>query len=104
MGSGLPGLVVAAVVDLMLGIAESLDHSLSCLQIASKLPEQLAPWIRLIDFFPTSDQSQIKTKHNDGEQYIWESQANGSFTFTCDTKGPPLGRGTKLTLHLKQSA
>jgi len=48
-----------------------------------------------------SDKVTVVTKHNDDEQYIWESEAGGHFTIQRDVKGEPLGRGTKIILHLK---
>lgn len=43
----------------------------------------------------------VITKHNDDEQYIWESQAGGSFTIARHDEDP-LGRGTKIILYLKE--
>ncbi|KAJ7547096.1 hypothetical protein O6H91_08G069200 [Diphasiastrum complanatum] len=43
----------------------------------------------------------VTTKHNDDDQYVWESHAGGLFSVKKDTTGEPLGRGTKVTLYLK---
>merc|ERR1712179_721669 len=48
-----------------------------------------------------ADKVTVTTKHNDDEQYIWESSAGGSFTIKMDNS-EPLGRGTKIVLQMKE--
>lgn len=51
--------------------------------------------------FLVSDKVTVVTKHNDDVQYLLESSAGGSFTVRPDL-GEPLGRGTKVILHIKE--
>jgi molecular chaperone HtpG len=44
----------------------------------------------------------VTSKNNDDEQYVWESNAGGSFTIKKDDSGIDLGRGTKITCYLKE--
>ncbi|XP_078572659.1 endoplasmin-like isoform X7 [Branchiostoma floridae x Branchiostoma japonicum] len=53
--------------------------------------------------FLASDRVVVTSKNNDDIQHIWESDA-GSFSVVEDPRGNTLGRGTTVSLHLKEEA
>jgi len=48
-----------------------------------------------------ADKVVVTSKHNDDEQYVWESCAGGSFTIKPGND-PDLQRGSKIVLHMKE--
>merc|ERR1712062_166166 len=48
-----------------------------------------------------ADKVRVTSKHNDDDQYVWESSAGGSFTIKTDD-GESIGRGTRIILHIKE--
>lgn len=46
----------------------------------------------------------VASKSNDDDQHIWTSTADAKFFVVKDPRGDTLGRGTRVTLHLKDDA
>lgn len=53
--------------------------------------------------FLVADTVVVTSKHNDDDQYIWESDAS-SFSIVKDPRGDTLKRGSTISLHLKEEA
>lgn len=51
-----------------------------------------------------ADKVRVRSKNNDDDQHVWESSADSSFSVWKDTEGDTLGRGTEITLFLKDDA
>merc|ERR1719272_2219402 len=55
--------------------------------------------------FLVADKVTVTSKCNDDTtQHVWESSADASFTVVDDPRGNTLGRGSRVTLHLKEDA
>merc|ERR1712038_2217047 len=55
--------------------------------------------------FLVADKVTVTSKCNDDPvQHVWESSADASFTVVDDPRGNTLGRGSRVTLHLKEDA
>jgi heat shock protein beta len=55
--------------------------------------------------FLVADKVSVTSKSNEDEtQHVWESSADASFSIVEDPRGNTLGRGSRITLHLKEDA
>merc|ERR1719446_1640340 len=55
--------------------------------------------------FLVADKVTVTSKNNeDDTQHVWESAADASFSIVEDPRGNTLGRGSRVTLHLKEDA
>jgi heat shock protein beta len=55
--------------------------------------------------FLVADKVSVTSKNNDDDtQHVWESTADASFSISEDPRGNTLGRGSRVTLHLKEDA
>ena len=54
--------------------------------------------------FLVAEQIIVTSKHNDDDQHVWVSKASNTFSVIKDPRGNTLGRGTRVTIKLKQDA
>jgi len=54
--------------------------------------------------FLVANRVEVTSKSNEDDQYMWVSTADAKFFVSKDPRGNTLGRGTRITLHLKDDA
>merc|ERR1712137_560271 len=54
--------------------------------------------------FLVADRVTVTSKNNEDSQHVWSSDSKGEFVVGEDTEGNTLGRGTIISLHLKDNA
>nr|AWI66278.1 glucose-regulated protein 94 [Mizuhopecten yessoensis] len=85
------------------GTSEFLKH-LGDAKSATEMSDLIGQFgVGFYSSFLVADRIIVTSKHNDDEQYIWESDSE-SFSITKDPRGNTLARGTTVSLHMKEEA